>query len=122
MVHCAAQAVRKNGFAVVLDVVGAIPAVGNAVSATAAGARLVDGAIGIGGGVVGVVNSFSDEAPYGSTSAGAGLGLALAGAAFEGSKVIPVAGNILSGLTGLYDIYSGYKVYQRCMAPGGKQD
>jgi hypothetical protein len=49
-------------------------------------------------------------------TAGTDFGLALASAVFEGIKAIPVARNVLSGLTGLYDIYPGYNTYQQCRA------
>jgi hypothetical protein len=117
--QCAGQALKKKGAAVFLDVVGAIPAFGNAVSATAAGARAIDGIVGYGSAAYGVATGLPEESPVGAATAGTGFGLFLAGTAIEGSKAIPVAGNILSGLTGLYDIYQGYEAYQQCMAGGG---
>lgn len=47
-------------------------------------------------------------------SAAAGLGLTLADATLAGGKVIPVVGNVLSGLTALYDGYQLVKAYKRC--------
>lgn len=114
--HCAGEALKKNGVSVALDVIGAIPALGNVVSASAAGARAVDGIVGFGSAAYGITTGLKDEAPYGAISAASGLGFTLAGTALEGSKAIPVAGNVLSGLTGLYDIYQGYKTYQQCVA------
>lgn len=70
----------------------------------------------MGGGVVGAAASLSDETPYGVASASGGLGLALANTALGGTKAIPIVGNVISGLTGLYDIYGAYKAYQRCVA------
>jgi RHS repeat-associated protein len=95
-------AVALGAISVGLDIVGAIPGIGNAVSATAAGARAVNGIVAYGGAAYGIATGLPDEAPYGAASAGAGLGLTLADAALEGGKVIPVLGNFLSVATGRY--------------------
>lgn len=106
---------REKGFSIALDVVGAIPGLGNMVSASAASARAIDGIISYGGGAHVIATSFSDD-PYGTGTAGVGLGLALSSTAFaEGAKAIPLAGNVFSGLTGLYDIYAANKIFQKCM-------
>ena len=118
--HCLGQALKQNGISFALDVVGTIPAFGNLVHAGAAAGRIIDGVVAYGGGAYGVATGLKDESPVGAASTGLGLGLTLAGTALgEGAKAIPVAGNVLSGLTGLYDAYQGYKTYQQCMAGGG---
>lgn len=118
--HCLGQALKQNGISFTLDVVGAIPAFGNLVHAGAAAGRIIDGVVAYGGGAYGVATGLKDESPVGAASTGLSLGLTLAGTALgEGAKAIPVAGNVLSGLTGLYDAYQGYKTYQQCMAGGG---
>jgi hypothetical protein len=107
-------AITQGAISLGLDVLGAIPGLGNAVSATAAGARAVNGIVAYGGAAYGIATGLPDEAPYGAASAGAGLGLTLADAALEGGKVIPVLGNFLSVATGLYDGYQLGKTIQRC--------
>ncbi len=107
-------AVAQGAISVGLDVLGAIPGLGNAVSATAAGARAVNGIVAYGGAAYGIATGLPDEAPYGAASAGAGLGLTLADAALEGGKVIPVLGNFLSVGIGAYDGYQLAKTIQRC--------
>jgi hypothetical protein len=107
-------AVTQGAISLGLDIVGAIPGFGNAVSATAAGARAVNGIVAYGGAAYGIGTGITDESPVGAASAGAGLGLTLADAALEGGKVIPIAGNVLSVLTGGYDAYQLAKTIQRC--------
>jgi hypothetical protein len=79
-----------------LDVVGAIPAFGNLVSATAAGARVVNGIVAYGGAAYGIATGLPDESPVGAAGAGAGLGLTLTDTALEGGTAIPALGNFLS--------------------------
>lgn len=112
--HGCGLAIAQGALSVGLDVVGAIPGFGNAVSATAAGARAVNGIVAYGGAAYGIGTGLGDESPVGTASAGAGLGLTLADAALEGGKVIPVVGNILSVATGLYDGYQLAKAIQKC--------
>lgn len=113
-------AVTKGAISVGLDILGAMPFLGNAVSATAMGARLgahlIDGAVGYTGAGYGLATGLGDESPVGTATAATGLGLTLAGAALEGSKVIPVVGNVLSGLTGLYDSFQLGKTVAQCMS------
>ncbi|MGA9389920.1 MAG: RHS repeat-associated core domain-containing protein, partial [Candidatus Sulfotelmatobacter sp.] len=89
-------AVALGAVSVVFDVLGAIPGLGNLVSASVAGARAVDGIVAYSGAAYGIATGLPDEAPYGAASAGAALGLTLADAALEGGKVIPGLGNALS--------------------------
>lgn len=125
--HCAGQALKKNGVSVALDVIGAIPAVGNATSAATGIVRagiaidhvVTNPAVGLASGTYGAVTGLGDESPVGAASAGTGLGLVGADLALGETKAIPVVGNVLSGLTGLYDIYQAVKTYQQCMAGGG---
>lgn len=107
-------AVAQGAISVGLDVLGTIPGLGNMVSAVAAGARVVNGIVAYGGAAYGIGTGLPDESLVGAVSAGTGLGLTLADAALEGGKVIPIAGNVLSGLTGLYDGYQFSKTIQRC--------
>ena len=107
-------AIAQGAISFGLDVVGAIPGFGNAVSATAAGARAVNGIVAYGGAAYGIATGLPDESPVGAAGAGAGLGLTLADAALEGGKVIPVLGNALSATIGLYDGYQLAKTIGRC--------
>jgi len=111
---CTGDALAAKGLSIGLDVVGAIPGLGNMVSAGAAGARAVDAVVTWGGGVIGAATSLDD--PVGAASSSGGLGLALANVTLGGTKAIPIAGNILSGATGLWDAYGAYKAYQSCMS------
>ena len=56
------------------------------------------------------------DALVGSASAGAGIGLALADVSLEGTKAIPIIGNIVSAGTLAWDGYQAYQKYQSCMA------
>jgi RHS repeat-associated protein len=111
-------AIAQGALSVGVDIVGAIPGFGNAVSATAAGARAVNGIVAYGGAAYGIATGLPDESPFGAASAGAGLGLTLADAALEGGKVIPVIGNALSVVTGAYDTYQLVKTIQGCRSGG----
>jgi RHS repeat-associated protein len=113
--QCAGQALRNNGASIALDVLGAIPGLGNVVSAGAAGGRVVDGILSLAGGTYGVATGATGQDPAGAAAAGTGVGLALAGAAM-GGRVIPVVGNAFSVVTGAYDSYQAYQTYQQCMA------
>ena len=113
-----------------LDILGAIPVFGNGVSAGAGIVRagiavnhaITSPAFAVGSGIYGAyggVTAGPEEATdslVGSASAGAGIGLALADVSLEGTKAIPIVGNVVSGLTGLYDGYQAYQKYQACMA------
>ena len=118
---CTGDALAAKGLSIGLDVVGAIPGLGNMVSASAGVARAVNGLVTWGGGVAGGAMSLSDETPYGAAPAAASLGLALADVSLGGTKAIPVIGNFISAGTGIYDISGAYKAYRSCMA-GSKYD
>ncbi len=111
---CTGDALAAKGLSIGLDVVGAIPGLGNLVSAGAAGARAVDAVVTWGGGVLGAATSLDD--PVGAASSGAGLGLALANVTIQSTKVIPGIGNFISAGTGIYDAYGAYKAYRSCMS------
>jgi hypothetical protein len=64
-------------------------------------------------------NTAMNPSTSGAVSTATTVGLTAASLALNGSKMIPVAGNVVSGLTGLYDSYQAYKTYQQCMAGGG---
>jgi hypothetical protein len=67
-----------------------------------------------GGAAYGIATGLGDESPFGAVSAGTGLGLTLADAALEGGKAIPIAGNVLSVLTGGYDAYKLAQTIGKC--------
>jgi RHS repeat-associated protein len=128
--HCLAVAAADKGVSIALDALGSIPAVGNAVSATAGIVRagiavnhaITSPAFAVGSGLYGAyggVTAGPEEATdslVGSGSAGAGIGLALADASLEGTKAIPLVGNAVSLLTLGWDGYQAYQKYQSCMA------
>jgi len=128
--HCLGAAVSAKAVSIGLDILGAIPAVGNAVSGAAGVVRariaanhaITSPAFAVGSGLYGAyegVTAGPGEAAdslVGSASAGAGIGLALADASLEGTKAIPLIGNAVSLLTLGWDGYQAYKKYQSCMA------
>ena len=67
-------------------------------------------------GAEGIATSVSDQSPFGTLSASGGVGLALADLSLGGTKAIPLVGNVLSGATGIYDIYRFTEVVQACIA------
>jgi hypothetical protein len=116
-IHCAGQALKAKGLSIVLDAVGAIPGAGNLVSGAAVGIRAADAYVsGIGAlsgaGLVLLNPTDRVDVASGATN----LGLAFTNIALGGTKAIPVAGNIVSGLTGLYDAYGAVQVYHQCVA------
>jgi RHS repeat-associated protein len=127
--HCVLQAAKDKALSIALDVVGAIPAVGNAASATSGIARVaiaIDHAVtkpivSVASGAYGGYSSISagPENPVdslvGTASAGTGIGLTLADVSLGGTKAIPVVGNLLSVGTLGWDAYQAYKLYKACM-------
>lgn len=110
-------AIAQGAVSFGLDVAGAIPGLGNGISATVAGIKVgvaLKNTVAYGGAAYGIATGLPDENPFGAASAGAGLGLTLADSALEGGKVIPGLGNFLSVVTGLYDGYQLGKTIARC--------
>jgi hypothetical protein len=58
---CAVEGLNETGVSIGLDVVGAIPGLGNMVSAGAGTARAIDGIVAYGGGAAGIATSVSDK-------------------------------------------------------------
>ncbi|MGA3335480.1 MAG: RHS repeat-associated core domain-containing protein, partial [Terracidiphilus sp.] len=119
-VFCAGDALKAKGLSIGLDVVGAIPGLGNAVSGTAAVARAVDAVVTYGGAAAGLATMDSND-PVGQESALVGAGLVGYNLVLGGTKTIPVIGNIVSVGTGIWDIFGPHgavNAYQTCMASG----
>jgi hypothetical protein len=128
--HCLGAAASAKGVSIGLDILGAIPVFGNGVSAGAGIVRagiavnhaITSPVFAVGSGMYGVYGGVTAgpgeaiDSLVGSGSAGAGIGLALADVSLEGTKAIPIVGNVVSGLTGLWDGYQAYQTYQSCMA------
>lgn len=127
---CLAEAAKDKGVSIVLDAVGTIPAVGNAIATIG---RIARGAMALDHGITKPFVPIASAAysGYGAitgkpenqldnfiglSSAGGGIGLTFADLALGGTKAIPVVGNILSGATLLWDGYQAYQAYQACMA------
>lgn len=106
--------ITLGAISVGLDILGAIPGLGNAVSAMSASGRIAVGVYNYGSAAYGIGTGLADESPVGAVSAGTGLGLTVADAALEGGKVIPVVGNLLSAGTAFYDSYQLGKTVGRC--------
>jgi hypothetical protein len=107
--HCAAQALAAKRLSIALDIGGAVPIFGNLFSGTVEGIQALDAAYYGGLAVVNVGNMAMNPSGSGAVSTGTSVGLTVASLALNGSKTIPVAGNVISGLTGLYDSYQAYK-------------
>jgi RHS repeat-associated protein len=127
--HCLGVAAADKGPSIGLDVIGAIPAVGNVASAAGliraainVNKVITNPAVGISSGVYGAYGAAKagSENPtdslVGAGSAGAGIGLALADLSLGGTKAIPIVGNAVSLLTLGWDGYQASKTYQSCMA------
>jgi RHS repeat-associated protein len=125
-VKCIQEALDKKGISLGLDIVGAIPGVGNAVSAGVFAGKVskgvIDNIVAFGSGAYGAGSAAGDkedmvDSAVGAGSSGAGLGLTLAGSTLgEGAKAIPVAGNVVSVLSLGWDLYKAHQKYQECMA------
>ena len=101
---CVGNALGDKGVSIGLDIIGAIPGLGNAVSAGAA----------VAGTAYGLATWKKDPIAQGFTLAGAGI--PLYDLLLGGTKTLPVLGNIVSGAAGLYDIYGAVEAYQNCMS------
>ena len=115
---CAASAVLNKGGATFLDALGIIPGEGNLFAGVQVGAGLISAGI-----------SLFGENPTDAAFSGGGLGLSaadLSGTAKisasvfgKSLKVIPVAGNILSGIATFRDIFGNDGIqayYNDCLA------
>jgi RHS repeat-associated protein len=128
--HCLAAAAEAKGLAMVLDAAGAVPALGNAVSAVSGIARaaiavdhtITAPAFALAAGTYGsyaAVTAGPGEAVdslVGAGSAGASIGLSMADLSLGGTKALPVLGNFLSAATLFWDGAQAFKAYQSCMA------
>jgi RHS repeat-associated protein len=120
-----ARAATLGAVSVGLDILGAIPGLGNVVSGVVATGKVairvksaVDLGVNYGGAGYGMATGIGDESPVGAVTAGTALGLTLADAAIEGGKVIPVVGNVFSALTAFYDSYQLGKTVAQCWGGG----
>lgn len=128
--HCLFVAAARKGASIGLDILGAIPAVGNVASAASAIARagiavnhvvtspaasLASGAYGAYGAVTAGPAEVTDSI-VGGASASAGIATTLADVSLGGTKALPILGNALSAATGVWDAYQAYKIYLSCMA------
>jgi len=134
---CTGDALAAKGLAIGLDAIGTIPELGNAVSAaTGAGqlvvdaaplgseaANLIDSAVTYGGGIYGGYTGGKENDLFSSASALITVSLPVIKGFFKAeSKAIPIAGNIVSGLTGIYDIVGAYQAYSDCMKHNSNYD
>ena len=103
-VFCTGDALKEKGISIAFDVAGAIPGLGNVTSAGVA----------ITGTAYGIATVGND--PIAANSAAVGGAVPIFDMLLGGTKALPVVGNVVSGLTGLYDIYGAYKTYQSCMS------
>lgn len=105
--HCFGVAAGANAFSIAVDVVGAIPIVGN-----------VGQAIGLATGAIGAYMAVTAEPSEAATSIGlASIGAAstLADIVLPGTKVLPGIGNAASILSAVLDIDKAVKAYQACI-------
>lgn len=128
--HCLWVAAQAKGISIGLDILGAIPGVGNATSAatwiaragitanhvvTSPAASVASGAYGAYGAVTAGPEDPTDTI-VGGVSASAGIAATLAELSVGGTNALPIVGNGLSALTGLWDAYKAIQIYQKCMA------
>lgn len=128
--HCLGVAAQAKGVSIGLDVLGAIPGIGNATSAatwiaragiavnhvvTSPAASLAGGAVGAYGAITAGPEDPTDTI-VGGVSASAGIAATVADLSLGGTKAIPIVGNGISALTGLWDAYKAIQIYQECMA------
>lgn len=117
--HCVGQALAAKGLSIALDIAGAVPAFGNLFSGT------VEGIQALNAGYYGTValanagNTLLNPSASGAASTAATIGLTVGSLALNGSKVIPVVGNLVSLGTAVYDTTKAVQAYQQCMAGGG---
>ena len=95
-----------------LDAVGTIPVANDVVH----GAQIVS-AIGAAG-----ISLFGDVTGAGLSAAGAGLEIAKDTGtviAVHGAELVPIVGNVISGIATMHDVYGVTKAYGACMSGGG---
>jgi RHS repeat-associated protein len=117
--HCLGQAAAAKGLSIALDVAGAIPGFGNLFSGT------VEGIQGLNAGYYGLValsnagNTLLNPSASGAANTAATVGLTAASLVFQGSKVIPFVGTLVSLGSLAYDATKAVQAYQQCMAGPG---
>ncbi len=128
--HCLWVAAQAKGISIGLDILGAIPGVGNATSAATWIARagiaakhvVTSPAASIASGVYGAYGAVTagpvdpTDTIVGGVSASAGIAATLADLSVGGTNALPIVGNGFSALTGLWDAYKTIQIYQECMA------
>jgi len=110
--HCSGGEIAARAFSIALDFAGAVPFVGNLISGTTATIEAIDGAVLIGHGLVTTGTALLNSDPAGGVSGGTELVLGATNIAVGGAKAIPIAGNVIAGVTGLYD---SYEFYEKCI-------
>jgi RHS repeat-associated protein len=128
--NCLWAAAKAKGASIGLDIIGAIPVLGNATSATAAivragiainhvitspAAAIASGAYGAYGAVTAGPEDATDSI-VGAVSASTGIAATLADVSVGGTQALPIVGNVASVLTAAWDAYYAYQIYQSCMA------
>lgn len=128
--HCLGVAAAAKGASIGLDIIGAIPGVGNAASGATAVVRatialnhvvtspvasLASGAYGAYGAITAGPQEATDSM-VGAGSASVGIAATLADVSVGGTKALPIVGNVVSVLTGAWDAYQAYEIYLSCMA------
>jgi RHS repeat-associated protein len=114
--HCVGQAAAAKGVSIVLDVAGSIPGFGNLFSGT------VEGIQGLNAGYYGLVtlssagNALLNPSASGAAFTGTSAALTVGSLVFQGSKVIPFVGTLVSLGSLAYDATKAVQAYQQCMA------
>src|ERR1700723_1638485 len=117
--HCLGQAAAQKGLSIALDVAGSIPGFGNLFSGT------VEGIQGLNAGYYGLVtlssagNTLLNPSASGAAFTGTSAALTVGSLVFQGSKVIPFVGTLVSLGSLAYDATKAVQAYQQCMAGAG---
>ena len=109
--HCLGQALAAKGLSIALDIAGAVPAFGNLFSGTVEGIQALNAGYYA---LANAGNTLLNPSASGAASTAATVGLTVASLALNGSKVIPVVGNLVS-----LGSAKAIQTYQQCMAGGG---
>ncbi len=105
--HCLEVASLDKGLSIAGDIFGAIPLVGNVANAINLGFT--------GYGLYGAITGQGVDSEVGAVTSSAAVAGSVSDAAVGGTKALPVVGNVVSGVTALWDSYEAYEIYEKCL-------
>jgi hypothetical protein len=116
--HCVGQAAAAKGVSIALDFLGSIPGFGNLFSGAVEGIQALNADYGTVA-LASAGNTLINPSASGAAFTGTSAALTVGSLVFNGSKVIPFVGTLVSLGSLAYDSTKAVQAYQQCMAGPG---